>query len=182
MDGDHGALVERGAAGDARRLRLPAHQCQVEAAVAQAGDALLRVHVALELHRDAGLAAVRLRDEAGGDAVRGQGAQAQAHPAHVAGRGHGDRPLGGLRRLEQLPGRTQQGLACGRERDVPGGAVEEIRSQLLLELTDRTTERRLGDAEAICRTTEVQFLCDREECTHLLELHESDYGRLMPSW
>jgi hypothetical protein len=65
---------------------------------------------------------------------------------------------------------------------VAGGAVEEIRPQFLLELADRTAERRLGDAQAFRRTTEVQFFCDREEGAHLLELHGHEYGRLMFSW
>src|SRR5699024_1376111 len=98
--------------------------------------------------------------------------------ADVAGGRHPDGLLRGLRRGEQCAGRGQQRLPRRRQGDLAGGAVEQLRPQLLLELTDRTTQRRLGDAQSLRCTTEVQFLCDGEERTHLLELHAGDYATI----
>ena len=52
----------------------------------------------------------------------------------------------------------------------PAGPFEQLHAELQLELADRLRQRRLRDAKARGRATEVQLLEDREEVAQVPEL------------
>jgi len=68
---------------------------------------------------------------------------------------------GGIERSEDLPRlscESAAGLSCAHH---PARSLEELDTELGLDLSDRLGERRLGDAEALGGAAEVQLFIDR---------------------
>ena len=73
---------------------------------------------------------------------------------------------------QQLAALLEQLLACGGQAHPPRAAIQQSDSELLLELADRRTERRLGHVQALGGACDVAFLGDSYEVAD-----ESQLGR-----
>ena len=65
------------------------------------------------------------------------------------------------------------------ELHAPPRPVEQSRAEQALELLDLLTERRLGNADALCGAPEVEFLGDGDELTELAQLRKHDASNRM---
>ena len=65
----------------------------------------------------------------------------------------------------------EKDLASARQPDIPLVAIEELCVELLLELLDAAADVRLGNAQLLCRMTEVQMLGQSDEGPDCLEVH-----------
>jgi hypothetical protein len=59
----------------------------------------------------------------------------------------------------------------GQQADTSGRAMKKWCAQLLLELLDLATQRRLANVQAPGRAPNVAFFCDGNEITELFEAH-----------
>ena len=150
--------------------RGPEHP-EVEAAVAQPTGLRRGEQVGVDLERDLG----QVAGEGAGDPRElgegrraGEGDPEQAEPAvgDPADAAHAV-----VERPERAPGLADQELAGGREADLPRGAVEEPGAELGLELADRLGQGRLGDVQALRRSSEVPGLGHRGEAAQVSQLH-----------
>ena len=80
--------------------------------------------------------------------------------------------------MQQIPGRFDKLMGVRQKRRTGGGkthrtaiAVEQADLRVAFERLDLVGERRPGDAQPLCRATEVQLPCDRDEVAHLAQLY-----------
>ena len=175
-DGEDQRLDLDGAQGQVVAGRRGSEDAEVEAAVAQSCGLRRREHLGMDLQRDAGQVALDRAGDAGelgegGGAGERDADQAQAalgDPAHAA---HAV-----LDRAQHALGVAVEELTGGREADLSGGAGEQPRAELGLELADGLGERRLGHVQPGRRATEVAGLGDGREETQVPQLHGPSGG------
>ena len=84
-------------------------------------------------------------------------------------------PIEGARRgVQHFSSIVQKLGAGGCQLDVPAVADEELGSELSFEIADLVRERRSGDVESLCCTTEMQFFGYGNEVGELPEFHALD--------
>jgi hypothetical protein len=81
---------------------------------------------------------------------------------------HGLLHPGGLG--EEVPGGGKQSGAAVGQLDAAAGAAKELHAEASLQSLDLLAERRLRDAEACGRASEVQLLGDRDEVAQMSEV------------
>ena len=67
----------------------------------------------------------------------------------------------------------EEDAAAREQRHAARRAFEERRAELVLERTDRSTERRLAHVESQRGAPDVTFFGDGDEITDLLEAHDA---------
>ena len=155
-------------------------QPEVDVARAQRVELGRRELVGHHLQRDARQVLLHDAGDArqlveGGRAGEGDAQQARAALGDAAYAAHGvleavDHSLG--LGAEERPGRGQADLA--------GGAGEQGRTELGLELPDRVGQGGLGDVQLLGGATEVTGLGDGEEVTQVAQLHVATSSLLWP--
>ena len=80
---------------------------------------------------------------------------------------------------EQLQRMGVETLPGGRRLDAPGGALEQLQAERILELLDLHRQPGLGRVDPFGRRGERAFLVDHDEGRYLLQLHGTSSGKLM---
>jgi hypothetical protein len=80
--------------------------------------------------------------------------------------------IGGVvHRIQDRDGAAQECQARRGQRDVAGGADQQFRAQLALELANLLRQGRLGDEQALGCASEMQFFGNRPEVPQMPQLH-----------
>jgi hypothetical protein len=80
-------------------------------------------------------------------------------------------PAGMIHSCEDVFGLLQEYSAGVRDRYMMAAAIEQLDPELLLELPDLLTQRRLGRAQSGRSACKAQLFSDRDKVTQMTEFH-----------
>ena len=95
--------------------------------------------------------------------MRRRGGEADDDGSEIAGGYPLDVQRRALGQLQDPPGIRQERHPGRGERDRPGGAVDELHAEFVLQLLDLPAQRRLGHVQTLGGPPEVQLLGYRNE-------------------
>ena len=164
----HQGFAQHDAGLQEGRVERRSRQADVELAAADAVD-LGQRHPLGQQHLDVGQRRSQPPQQRPQDRDRRDGGEAQPHDPGSAGVDAAGQVAGALDEVEQPVGLVQEGSARTGQLDPAVVALEQLRTDGLLQLLDLTRQRGLRHAQPFGRPSEVQLLRDGDEAPHLIE-------------
>ena len=124
-----------------------------------------------ELNLDSGAQASVAREEAGQDALRCLRRGPDSKHSHDAPGQSTSTLANRLRLCQDVATVSQQILALGRELDATTDSIEELHSELRLQVADLAREGRLADVDVLGGPRDAALLGDAHEIAEMPKLH-----------
>src|SRR5262245_19849055 len=171
-EGGDERLLQNGFRGKRWLADRSAEETHVDPFGKQSLDLLDRTHF-IEPHRHLGQPSSKRADDVRQRAIGNGRDIADAERAVLTASRTARQRHGPVDLPEKAPDLVEKDGAGCRERHPAPVALEEAQSELVLQITDLTTERRLGDVDARGGAAEVKLLSDGDEIAEVPKIHDA---------